>query len=175
MRRRIIAWAALLVLAVVIWLLSTAVTAAMFLAGQLLLNWPWGSQRTRRRVHFWSTWAAIGIVCWLLWHDMGHPVLACGLFLLYALLSLPRRGRARYVDFGRFTVGAWPVTPTAPLLIFGIGWSRHGDGPRAKKAGLEIILGRVVVGAFSLVPRAEWPAYKRSQAAFAAQQKEARP
>lgn len=61
--------------------------------------------------------------------------------------------------------------PAAPPLIFGIGWAMHGEG---RKAGLEVILGPVVVGVFSLVPRSEWPAYKRSQAAFEALQKEHR-
>jgi hypothetical protein len=82
--------------------------------------------------------------------------------------------RPRFVDLGRYTAGAWPVTPTAPPLIFALAWVTHGEGPNAKIAGLEIVVGPVVVGAYSLVPRSEWPAYKRSQAAFKALQEECR-
>lgn len=82
--------------------------------------------------------------------------------------------RAHFVDPGRFTAGVWPVSPAAPPLIFGVGFAMHGEGRNAKKAGLEVVLGPVVVGAFALVPRSEWTAYKRSQVAFTAQQKEPR-
>lgn len=115
-------------------------------------------------------WTALMLVVLGLWRYASLPTAAT--FLALELLLSVRK--AHFVDLGRFTAGVWSVTPAAPLLIFGIAWALHGEGRNAKKAGIEVTLGPVVVGAFSLVPRKEWPAYKRSQAAFDARQKERR-
>ncbi|MGX1268028.1 hypothetical protein [Streptomyces phaeoluteigriseus] len=115
-------------------------------------------------------WALLGPIAYLLW-QYASPTTALVFVALELLISVRR---PRFVDLGRFTAGVWPVTPAAPPLIFGVAWATHGEGRNAKIAGLEVILGPVVVGAFSLVPRREWPAYKRSQAAFKAMQEERR-
>ncbi|MFE4580164.1 hypothetical protein [Streptomyces chartreusis] len=112
-------------------------------------------------------WTVLVLAACLLWRYVS--VTTAATYLALQLLLSVRR--AHFVDVGRFTVGVWPVTPTAPALLFGIAFATHGEGWNAKKAGLEVVLGRVVVGAFSLVPRSEWAAYQRSQALFAAQQK----
>jgi hypothetical protein len=124
--------------------------------------------RVKKAARLLGEWTVHGLVAALLW--WGDSWVAAAVFLALELLLSVRR--ARFVDLGRFTAGVWPVTPAAPPLIFGVAWALHGEGRNARKAGLEVILGPVVIGAFSLVPRAEWPAYKRSQAAFVAQQKE---
>ncbi|SEE82412.1 hypothetical protein SAMN05216483_6664 [Streptomyces sp. 2131.1] len=124
--------------------------------------------KTARAVAWWV--ALDGPIAFLLWL-YSSPVSAV---VFVALELLIRVRRPRFVDLGRFTAGVWPVTPAAPPLLFGVAWATHGEGRNAKIAGLEVILGPVVVGAFSLVPRSEWPAYKRSQAAFKALRKERR-
>ncbi|AIS02589.1 hypothetical protein [Streptomyces glaucescens] len=125
--------------------------------------------RTRVKQTAWllAPWALLGSIAYLLWR-YSSPAAAVVFVALELLMSVRR---PRFVDLGRFSVGVWPVTPAAPPLIFGIAWATHGEGRNAEIAGLEVILGSVVVGAFFIVPRSEWPAYKRSQAAFKAQQK----
>lgn len=56
--------------------------------------------------------------------------------------------RAYFVDFGRWTVGRWRGTRRG--TIFAVGFVR-----RDKPCGLEVALGRYVVGFFSLCSRAE--------------------
>ncbi|MFE7072600.1 hypothetical protein ACFU96_21215 [Streptomyces sp. NPDC057620] len=123
--------------------------------------------KTARRL---GEWTALGLFAALLWWADSWATA----FVFLALEMLLSVRRARFVDLGRFTAGVWRVTKVAPPVIFGVAFVLHGEGRNAKKAGIEIILGPVVVGAFSLMPRSEWPAYKRSQAAFDAQQKERR-
>ncbi|MFD3309367.1 hypothetical protein [Streptomyces sp. NPDC058656] len=126
--------------------------------------------RIGKTARFLGEWTALGLLAALLW--WGDSWVTAAVFLALDVLLSVRR--AHFVDLGRFTAGVWPVTPAAPSVIFGVAFALHGEGQNAKRAGIEIILGPVVVGAFSLVPRSEWPAYKRSQAAFDAWQKERR-
>jgi hypothetical protein len=126
--------------------------------------------RLKKAARFLGEWAVLGPIAYLLWR-YSSPTAAVVFVALELLLSVRR---PRFIDLGRFTAGVWPVSPAAPPVIFGVAWAMHGEGRNAKIAGLEVILGSVVVGAFSLVPRSEWPAYKRSQAAFEALQKESR-
>ncbi|MFG2761519.1 hypothetical protein [Streptomyces wuyuanensis] len=109
----------------------------------------------------WAVDLVVAVVWWLMW----GPAAAIGFLALTRLLSVRR---PRFVDVGRFTVGVWPVTYDAPPLIFGIAWLRRGEGRSAEKCGLEVVIGRVVVGAFSLESRKEW---KRSRAEFRARQR----
>jgi hypothetical protein len=141
------------------------------LPGTVWFHRPDRAAQVGKTARILGEWTAYGLVAALLWWSDSW-VTAAVFFALELLLSVRR---AHIVDLGRFTAGVWPVSPAAPPLIFGVGFAMHGEGRNAKKAGIEVFLGPVVVGAFSLVPRSEWPAYKRSQAAFTAQQKELRP
>ncbi|MGW4087054.1 hypothetical protein ACWEGS_28880 [Streptomyces sp. NPDC004822] len=127
--------------------------------------------RLKKTARLLAPWVALhGPIALLLW--LYSSPAAAAVFVALELLISVRR--PRFIGLGRFTAGVWPVTPTAPPLVLGLAWATHGEGRNAKIAGLEVILGPVVVGAFSLVPRSEWSAYKRSQAAFKALRKESR-
>lgn len=115
----------------------------------------------------WTALLGATLAVWLC-SSLGAAVVFLGLRVLMDVR------RPHFIDVGRFTAGVWPASPAAPPLIFGIGWARHGEGRDAKKAGFEVIIGGVVVGVFSLVPRSEWPAYKRAQAAFHATKRKGR-
>lgn len=117
-----------------------------------------------------AEWIALVLGALFLWWSCS--LVTAVVFVALELLLLARR--AHFVDVGRFTAGVWPVNPAGPSLIFGVAWAFHGEGRNAKKAGLEVIVGPVVIGVFSLVPRAEWPAYKRTHAEFVAEQKKGR-
>ncbi|MFJ4988808.1 hypothetical protein ACIP9H_34030 [Streptomyces sp. NPDC088732] len=71
--------------------------------------------------------------------------------------------RARFFDVGRFTAGAWPVMEWERPLIFAMAFLRHGPGPDAPRCGLEVVVGRVSLGVFALLPRAEWAEFKAKQ------------
>ncbi|GAA5070711.1 hypothetical protein [Streptomyces similanensis] len=94
----------------------------------------------------------------LLWESFS-PLCAL-VFLVLTLAGSIRR--ARFVDVGRFTAGVWRASPAAPPVIVGIAWVLHHDG--RKKAGVEIVVGSVCMGVFALMPRSEWPSYKRRKA-----------
>lgn len=126
--------------------------------------------RLKKTARLLCEWAVLGPIVHLLWR-YSSPTTAVVFVALELLISVRR---PHFVDLGRFTAGVWPVTPAAPPLLFGIDWATHSEGRKAKIAGLKVIIDPVAVGAFSLVPRSEWPAYKRSQAAFKALRRERR-
>ncbi|MGI5517992.1 hypothetical protein [Streptomyces sp. CA-106131] len=68
--------------------------------------------------------------------------------------------RAQFVDVGRFTAGVWPVIRTDQPLIFGVAFARHYGEADAPRCGLEVVVGPVVLGAFAILPRDEWAAYR---------------
>ncbi|MFJ7004212.1 hypothetical protein ACIQWY_29905 [Streptomyces albidoflavus] len=108
---------------------------------------------------------------------MGHAVVAApGVVLLWVFVSesaavlyllleaLQCVGRSHFVDVGRFTAGVWPVTPSSPPVLAGIGWVRHGDGRAGPKAGVQVVLCNVVMAVFAYMPRDMWAEYRKDQA-----------
>ncbi|MEV8344609.1 hypothetical protein [Streptomyces niveus] len=135
------------------------------LPGTVRFRPPFWTPERRYRAGGWAVSVLLALTLWWAW-----SLAAAVGFLVVELFASVRR--SHFVDVGRFTAGVWrPATPTAPSLIFGVAFAMHGEGRTAKRAGLQVILGPVVVGVFSLMPRSEWPAYERSRAAFKARQK----
>lgn len=126
--------------------------------------------RTAKVARFLGEWTANGLIALLLWQWVS---LSSALVYL-ALEVLLSAQRPHFVDVGRFSAGVWLVTPEAPPLIFAVAWVWHGEGRNAKRAGLEVVLGRVTVGVFTLAPRKEWAEQKRRHAALCAQRKAGR-
>lgn len=116
----------------------------------------WTEERSRR-VLDWATTAVFTVGLWF----YTSRAAALVFFALELLLSV-RRSHCLY--FGRFTIGAWPVPPTAPAPIIGIGWVLAGADRTGPKAGLELTVGRAAVGVFCMMPRADWVKYKAQRA-----------
>lgn len=121
----------------------------------------------RYRPPIWTTVRALRNLEWAvyLWLTAGlwrylSPAAAAGFFV--ALLLSVRR--THFLDFGRFTVGVWRIAPTSPAPIVGIGWMLHGKDRTGPKAGLDMVIGRVGMGAFALMRREEWAEFKRDKA-----------
>ncbi|GAA2439419.1 hypothetical protein [Streptomyces glaucus] len=126
-----------------------------------------GPSRVGKAARFLGEWTANALIAALLWQWV-----SLGSALVYLVVQvLLSAQRSHFVDFGRFTVGVWPASPNVPPAIFAISWLWHGQGRNAKRAGLEVVLGRVSVGAHALAPRKEWAASKRERAALRAAQK----
>ncbi|QOV40202.1 hypothetical protein IM697_18445 [Streptomyces ferrugineus] len=122
----------------------------------------------RYRLPFWTAdrivrsieWAAYAVITFTLWRCWSLSA-AAGFLVAELLLSVRR---SHFLDFGRFILGVWRVPPTAPAPILGIGWVLHGKDRAGPKAGLDLVIGRVAMGAFTLMPRKEWAEYKRNKA-----------
>ncbi|MGY4936097.1 hypothetical protein ACWD7T_34405 [Streptomyces sp. 900116325] len=123
--------------------------------------------QTARRV---GEWAALVPGAFFLWWACSLTTAA--VFLAVDLLLSVRR--AHFVDLGRFTAGVWPGSPAAPRLIFAVAWMWHGPERNVKRAGLEVVLGRVTVGVYALAPRKEWGERKRQRAALHVRRKAGR-
>ncbi|WP_328491253.1 hypothetical protein [Streptomyces zaomyceticus] len=115
----------------------------------------WTEERSLRVLD----WAITAVLTAGLWFYTSRTA-ALVYFALELLLSVRR---SHFLDFGRFTIGAWPVPPTAPAPILGIGWVLAGEDRTGPKAGLELTVGRAAVGVFSLMSRADWATYKEQR------------
>lgn len=124
--------------------------------------------RLKKTAGFLRVWTAPALVALFLgwWAS-----LTTGITYL-ALLALLSVRRPRFVDVGRFTAGVWHVPPGPNTPIIGLFWNRHGIGPSAPKAGLDLVIGKYGMGVFALMPRSKWPAYKQARAAQRARRKE---
>ncbi|MEU1273478.1 hypothetical protein [Streptomyces sp. NPDC005799] len=127
------------------------------LSGTVFYRSPFWSAPTAYRAGEMTVSVTVALGLWCCWSLTTSVV-----FLIGDLLLSVRR--PHFFDLGRFTAGIWPVSPTARAPIIGLGWMLHGDDRTAPKAGLELVIGRVAVAAYTLMPRKEWAEYKRNRA-----------
>lgn len=132
-------------------------TEHRILSGAVYYRPPFRSAPTAYRVGEWTVSLAVALGLWWCW-----SLTTAVVFFVGELLLAVRR--PHFVDFGRFTVGVWPVPPTAPAPIIGLGWMLHGEDRTGPKAGLELVVGRAAVAAFALMTRTEWAEFKRNRA-----------
>ncbi|MFI6142404.1 hypothetical protein ACIBCC_29960 [Streptomyces griseus] len=71
------------------------------------------------------------------------------------------RKRPRFVDIGRFCVGAWRPLDDR-VYIFALGFTQYSERSRAN--GLQLTLGAFAFAVFAILPRQAWAEHKQALA-----------
>ncbi|MCD9904567.1 hypothetical protein LUR56_39835 [Streptomyces sp. MT29] len=101
--------------------------------------------------------AVTALIAVALWVNVSPGAAVVFLVLKSALYQV--RVRPRFVDVGRFSIGGWrPVRDEGHILALGL--TRYGE--TGSWNGVRLTVGRSVFAVFAILPRREWPEYRRT-------------
>ncbi|MFJ4880148.1 hypothetical protein ACIP93_33740 [Streptomyces sp. NPDC088745] len=128
------------------------------LPGTVRFRLPFWTAKRRGRITEWAVALVPTAIMWWLTSTAMTVVYLCLVLLMSYLGALLIRSveRSRLLDFGRFTVGVQRTPRTGKVPVVGLDWVRY-DGT-GRKSGVGLVIGRVSVCMFALMPRKEWAA-----------------
>ncbi|MFI1532106.1 hypothetical protein [Streptomyces griseus] len=116
-------------------------------------GWPFASK-------LWALEVALA-VAYGVWLGMFFSPVMGVAFVVFLTQFWWVRKRPRFVDVGRFCVGAWQPLDDQ-VHIFALGFTQYGE--RGRPNGLQLTLGTFAFAVFAILPRQAWAEHKRALA-----------